>query len=237
MFLVARKGEGYGGRGGYGGNLLPWRGTYGSNGTNDDGLGLMRQTRRIALLGMSMRMRMRMGMRRRRQWHQRWLMMWRRRRHDIVIRNATTSSIIRLRRRNTRNWSSGIGSLCTWYVLLRLAGHGSRYAWSVMAIGCGILRWGRRVPARRRRTGEAVHCYRIITPICISCCATTSDELCCLLRRLPFLSLIDCHLFLSNKSSQTLIKAQEKRKKHVTHHSTCCRWCVVAHEVCSRLPT
>ena len=71
VFLVARKGEGYGRRGGYGGNLLPWHGTNGTSGTDDDGLGVrVRQTWRIALLGVRMMMGMRgrvgMGMRRRR---------------------------------------------------------------------------------------------------------------------------------------------------------------------------
>ena len=170
VFLVARKGEGYGRRGGYGGNLLPWHGT---NGTDDDGLGVrVRQTWRIALLGVRLMMGMRVGVgvgmgmgmrrRRRRQWHQRWLMMWRRWRHSIVIRNAVRLLLL-LRR---RNGSSGIGStrdyyvaiLCTWYVLLTLTGHRSRYARSVRRIGCGVLWWVRRVSARRRRTG--VHCCR-----------------------------------------------------------------------------
>ena len=73
VFLVARKGEGCGRRGGYGGNLLPWYGTNGTSGTDDDGLGVrvrVRQTWRIALLGVRRRMGMRgrvgMGMRRRR---------------------------------------------------------------------------------------------------------------------------------------------------------------------------
>ena len=79
-----------------------------------------------------------------------------------MIRNAVR--LLLLRRR--RNGSSGIGStrdyyvaiLCTWYVLLSLTGHRSRYARSVRRIGCGVLWWGRRVSTRRRRTG--VHCCR-----------------------------------------------------------------------------
>ena len=165
VFLVARKGEGYGRRGGYGGNLLPGHGT---SGTNDDGFRVrVGRTWRIALLGLGNRVGLGLGMRRRRQWHQRWLMVWRRRRHSIVIRNAVRLML----RRRRRNVSSGIGStrdyvaiLCTWYVLLRLTCHRSRYTRSVRAVsGCGILRWGRRVSARRRRrTGEAVHAFIMV---------------------------------------------------------------------------
>ena len=51
--------------------MLPWYGTNGTSGTDDDGLGVrVRQTWRIALLGVRMMMGMRgrvgMGMRRRR---------------------------------------------------------------------------------------------------------------------------------------------------------------------------